>query len=313
MSLEDIRSECSDTAALLQPYVDGELATPDAERVAEHVTACRACRAAVAEQHWVRATLRAVEREQAPHALRGRILAALDAVQAEQPDESFAGSSMAAQVVAPRRTPRPRPSLWSRAWSSFGDVARGAMVMVPAGAVAIGLFFVARDGMVPVSRMPHQLGAGLMASEHATSPAAPPVAGTSPSPRARPGESLPPALGTGRGQLQLVGAQLSDDAPRESGASLRYEILRDGARTGRHLVDHQAPLGGPAPEGRPVEFLGRRFVVDRTRVGETSIHFETTGMAHRVVLEGTEHGDEDVSVLLELAEQMLLAPPVGMQ
>ena len=26
MSLENIRSECSDVAALLQPYVDGELA-----------------------------------------------------------------------------------------------------------------------------------------------------------------------------------------------------------------------------------------------------------------------------------------------
>ena len=60
MSLQDIRSECSDTAALLQPYVDGELAVAEQERVACHLEDCRPCRSAVAEQQWVRATLRAV-------------------------------------------------------------------------------------------------------------------------------------------------------------------------------------------------------------------------------------------------------------
>ena len=37
MSLEDIRSECSDTAALLQPYVDGEQGATEQERVAAHL------------------------------------------------------------------------------------------------------------------------------------------------------------------------------------------------------------------------------------------------------------------------------------
>lgn len=300
MSLEDIRSECSDTAALLQPYVDGELAAPDEERVAEHVTACRACRAAVDEQLWVRATLRAVEREQAPAALRGRILAALDAVEAEQADDSLASAAL---PRVPARRSASRPSLWSRAWSSFNDVARGALVMVPAGAVALGLFFVARDGMVPVSRMPQQIGAGLLASEHA-------MPATTPANRTRPGESLPPALGTGRGQLQLVGAQVGDESPRDSGARLRYEILRDGRRTGRHVVDHQLPLGTPAPAGHPVELFGHLVVMDHTAVGEPSIHFESAGMVHRFVLEGGERGDDDFTVLLELAQQMLPAPSV---
>jgi mycothiol system anti-sigma-R factor len=303
MSLEDIRSECSDTAALLQPYVDGELAAPDQERVTEHVAGCRACRAAVDEQQWVRATLRAMEREQAPAALRGRILAALDAVQLEQGDTSMADASIVAAKPA-RRSPA-RPSWWSRLLSSFGDVARGGLVMVPAGAVAIGLFFVARDGMVPVSRMPHQLGAGLLASEHAMPGA------TSPHHTPRPGESLPPAMGPGRGKLQLVGAQVGDESPRDNGARLRYEILRDGERTGRHLVDHQLPLGTPAPAGRQLEFHGHRFVIDRTAGGEPSIHFESAGMAHRFVLEGGVHGDDDLTFLLELAEQML--PPVPLQ
>jgi anti-sigma factor (TIGR02949 family) len=297
MSLEDIRSECADTAALLQPYVDGELATPDAERVAEHVTGCRACGAAVAEQQWVRATLRAIEREQAPAALRGRILAALDAVELEQSDTSMVGSG----VTTRRRPATARPSMWARAWSTFGDVTRGAMVMVPAGAVAIGLFFVARDGMVPVSRMPGQLGAALTITEHA-------LPSSAASQRGRPGETLPPALAVGRGELQLVGAQVSDDERQAmTGTRLRYEILRDGLRTGRHVVDHQAPLGGPAPTGHPVDFRGRRFVIDKTPIGEPAIYFESAGLSHSFVLEGGNH-DDDIPVLLDLAEQQLFAP-----
>jgi hypothetical protein len=175
------------------------------------------------------------------------------------------------------------------------------MVMVPAGAVAIGLFFVARDGMVPVARMPGQLGAALTTTEHSLPPA---TAST----RARPGESLPPATTIGRGQLQLVGAQVSDDASRASAhARLRYEILRDGLRTGRHVVDHQSPLGGPAPTGHPVDFRGRRFVIETTPIGEPAIYFESAGLSHSFVLEGGDH-DDDIPVLLELAEQQLFAP-----
>ncbi|MBC8071554.1 MAG: zf-HC2 domain-containing protein [Deltaproteobacteria bacterium] len=304
MSLEDIRSECSETAALLQPYVDGELETPDAERVSEHVTACRACRAAVAEQHWVRATLRALEREQAPTALRGSILAALDEVELEHSDVSSVGSAVAPLVVSRPRAARPRASMWSSAWSTLADISRGAMVMVPAGAVAVGLFFVARDGMMPVSGVPGELGAALMTTEQSLAPS------TTTTDRTRPGESLPPATTIGRGQLQLVGAQVSDDASRASAhAKLRYEILRDGLRTGRHVVDHQSPLGGPAPAGHPVDFRGRRFVIETTPIGEPAIYFESAGLSHSFVLEGGDH-DDDIPVLLELAEQQLFAPGV---
>src|SRR5512134_745800 len=83
MSLEDIRSECADTARLLQPYVDGELAVPEQERVAGHLESCKPCRVAVEEQNWVRSALRSVAIERAPESLSRRIVAELDVVDAE--------------------------------------------------------------------------------------------------------------------------------------------------------------------------------------------------------------------------------------
>ena len=125
MSLENIRSECSEVAALLQPHVDGELADAEACRVSDHLENCDACRAAVSEQMWVRATLRAVEREPAPQALRARVLLSLDEVDREE--------AAAAEPEAP-------PSLWARLRARSGDLFKGGLVMVPAAAVAAGLF-----------------------------------------------------------------------------------------------------------------------------------------------------------------------------
>lgn len=285
MSLQEFRSECADTAALLQPYVDGELASAEQERVAEHLEGCRPCRSAVSEQQWVRATLRAVKQEVAPASLRSRILAELDDVDRE------------AIVVAP-----PRPSLWSRIGSALADAGRGAMIMVPAGAVAVGLFFVAREGFTPAHSMPDGLGSALSrvgADAAATSPAAP-----------RPGASLPPITVTGLGadklgDLQLVRADLpgSTHAPHVAGARLRYEIVRDGLPTGQHVIDQQAPAG-LSPTGTPVEFRGRQFLLDRTSGDEPAVHFELAGVSHMFVLEGAER-ERDYRVLLELVDQKL--------
>ena len=119
MSLEHIRSECSDVAAALQPYVDGELTDEEQDKVAEHLEGCSGCRAAVSEQMWVRATLRAVEREQAPRGLDAKILLRLDEVDREA-------------------APAVRSVSWSR---RLKDLFRGGLVMLPAGAVAAALFF----------------------------------------------------------------------------------------------------------------------------------------------------------------------------
>lgn len=295
MSLQDIRSECSDTAALLQPYVDGELAVAEQERVACHLEGCRPCRSAVAEQQWVRATLRAVDRDTAPSSLRARIGAALDVVDLEQP----------AVVAKPTPVKARGPSVWSRMGGALADMARGAMVMVPASAVAVGLFFVAREGFVPVDRPAHGLGAALGTAPQAATPA--PAVAVAPTPAARPGESLPPVQSAPRGELQLVRADL-EPGNADGGARLRYQILREGLPTGQHVIDHQGPRSATPTQGRPVEFRGHRFLLDHTVGGEPSLRFDYGGVAHMLVLEGGRPQD-DIAVLLEAAEQKLTEQP----
>jgi anti-sigma factor (TIGR02949 family) len=284
MSLQDIRSECADTAALLQPYVDGELASAEQERVAAHLECCRPCRSAVSEQQWVRATLRAVKREVAPTSLRSRIVAELDQVDREE------------IVVEPRR-----PSWWTRLSAAVADAGRGAMIMVPAGAVAVGLFFVAREGFTPVHSMPDGLGSAMtrVGADTAAKQGATPGSAT------RPGASLPPMTETGLGELQLVRADLpgSAQAPHIPGARLRYAIVRGGLPTGQHVVDQQAPAG-LRPSGTLAEFQGRQFVLNRTDGGEPAVHFELAGVSHMFVLEGGPR-DRDYSELLELVDRKL--------
>ncbi len=285
MSLQDIRSECCDTAALLQPYVDSELAPAEQERVAAHLEDCRPCRSAVSEQQWVRATLRAVEREVAPAALRSRILAELAQVEREvQP------GPVTATVTS---------TWWSRMASAVADVGRGAMIMVPAGAVAVGLFFVAREGFTPAQSMPGGLGSALSQVRGDAV-----AKGSTPSLGHRPGTTLRPVTAAALGELQLVRA----DAPgvhsvSAAGARLRYQVVRGGLPTGQHVIDQQAPAGIP-PSGKPVEFRGRQFLLDQTSGGEPAIHFELAGVSHMFVLEGGQR-DGDFSVLLELIDQKL--------
>jgi mycothiol system anti-sigma-R factor len=310
MSLEDIRSECSDTAALLQPYVDGELGAAEQERVAAHLESCRPCRAAVQEQHWVRATLRALQRDAAPAALRARIVAELDAIDRD-PVASRAGASTSNAAIEPvirgKTKPQPvvPPTLWSRAMGVLADVARGGMVMVPAGAVAVGLFFVAREGMVPVEPSGTNLGAAM------SNPTTHPREGArKPERDAKTADDLvisPPRSPT-QGHVQLVHARVADDDPRK-GATLHYDVMRDGLPTGQRLVDHQLPAGVRSPSGTPVVFGGRRYLLDHTALGDPMLHYEVGGVAHMVVLEGTEAvrpstpDHPDFSFLLDFADR----------
>lgn len=293
MSLEDIRSECSDTAALLQPYVDGELGGTEQERVASHLESCRPCRAAVQEQHWVRATLRAVQRDAAPAALRARIVAELDALDQDPATSQASASTVSMSGMAPVERRRAheragkRPSLWSRAMTTLADVARGGMVMVPASAVAVGLFFVAREGMVQVEPSGANLGASLPShvvhgktdegkTENTT------VAGATP----KSDLLVAPPRTPMQGDVQLVHARVADDDANK-GASLHYDVMRDGRPTGQRLVDHQLPVGSRPPSGIPVVFGGHRYLLDQTAIGDPVLHFEVGGVAHKVVLEGS--------------------------
>ena len=301
MSLENIRSECSDVAALLQPYVDGELADEEQRQVADHLENCEACRAATSEQMWVRATLRSLEREPAPSGLRAGVLAALDAADLE--DEAEAGTTSEAD-----NAPIPIESGRKR---RVRDLFRGGMVMVPAAAVAAGLFFVARGGLEPVQTLPP---AGLSAAmgQARTTPSAPAAdtvvdktAGLTQLDDIRPQLDFPLQVAPSQQRVELVGARLDNAGKPGLGARLRYRVAGD-----QHVIDRQRPIGGPAPSGAKVVFRGQPYTVSHD-TGAPTLHFELGGVAHQLSLEGAtassggiDVDSPDFAVLLDMAHHL---------
>ncbi len=264
MSLETIRSECSDWAALLQPFVDGELVDEEQERVAEHLTGCHPCRSAVSEQGWVRNMLRSLDRERAPQALHARILQGLDEVDGERSE-------------AP-----PGQRSW---WSRLRDLGRGGMIMVPAGAVAMGLFFLARQGAFP-GHEPQEAGA--VAAAELTKEADRDDDLLDALTRLEPqvGFSVQVAPTRPTGGVELVGARLAG-ASGPSGARLEYRMVdRGGHPTGHRLVDVQTnkPVSA-APNTRQV-FRGREYHLTRDGTGRAHVHFSTGGVTHVVSIRG---------------------------
>lgn len=304
MSLKDIRSECSDVASLLQPYVDGELASEEQERAAHHVEGCDPCRSAVQEQLWIRATLRAIERDRAPRALRARILQSLEEVDRE--------TEAAAEHASP-------PGAWARAWSRLRDVFRGGLVMVPAGAVAVALFYVARSGVSPTDPMAPPASAGLGAALTASAPrheAAPDEDVLDAIADVEPKVGFPVQVATPgtSNAVQLVGARVdAGTAPnaQRPGARLRYKVLWEGKPT--HVVDHQLPIGFQELEGTPVTFGGRQYHLGRREDGSPVLWFERSGVAHMLMHEAPagalaarhrrpSEGEGDYSLLLHFAD-----------
>lgn len=312
MSLEDIRSECSDIAGLLQPYVDGELQTDEQEKVAEHLHRCKGCRAAVSEQAWVRATLQSVDRDRAPQALRARIFAGLDEVDREAEAEAAAEQAST-------------PGFAARMWARVRDMGRGGLIMVPAGAAAIGLFFFARQGVpdetqptahaaLPVGGIGSALMTGTDPSRRAQADDAQPLPEGEPKAETdgtkktdiddellRHVRSLEPTVGFDvqipldvrrpRGdtaQIQLVSASLDQvDPASDPSVQLRYEMRAEGRSTGHHLVDRQLRAASFDTPGRTVSFGGGTYRLDHSAAGEPVVYFELSGIVHAVMLEGT--------------------------
>ena len=292
MTLEHIRSECSDVAASLQPYVDGELTDEEQERVAQHLEQCSGCRTAVSEQMWVRATLRAVERESAPRGLEAKILLRLDEVDDEAEDAKAA--------------PPASPGFWRTLGARTRDLFKGGLVMLPAGAVAAALFFVARGGLEEAQT----LRSDGMTSALVKAPAAvkQDVLNLA---KLQPKLDFPIQVARpNQDKVQLVGAQLHEPAENAgAGARLKYRL-----HTGHHVINLQRPAGGPAPAGTPVTFRGQRYLVGRADNGAPIVHFERFGVAHMLRLEGEmprlsadrDGGDtsEDFSLLLDMADHV---------
>lgn len=310
MSLKDIRSECTDVAALLQPYVDGELNDREQESVAEHMDSCSGCRSAVSEQTWVRATLAGVERDAAPVALRTRILAGLDDIDAER--------------AAQEKEAEP-PGWVARTWARVKDLGRGGLIMVPAGAVAAGLFFVVQQGALPgasetpASAAGYGLGSAILPGAEASLPDAktPDPETTDPPRPATDDDALMGAIAglqpqvdfqvqvarprDNAGDLQLVGATLDRREAKPLGARLRYQLPG-----GQHLVDRQLPAGALSPRGTSYQRSGLSFHLHQNDAGQPMMFFEISGVGHVVVLEGGLGGHGSATVGPERPDYALL-------
>lgn len=283
MSLKDIRSECSDVAGFLQPYVDGELNDDEQEPVAAHLESCSGCRAAVTEQAWVRSTLQAMEREPAPQALRAKILLGLDEVDREAAAEAAASAP---------------PGFGARLWARVRDLGRGGLIMVPASAVAVGLFVMAQQGAFSPEQTAapaapgYGLGSAILPGAEAGLP-------TSEDDLSRTIAELEPEVGfrvqmpradrgPGMGDLQLVSVGLEREAAEVPAARLRY--LLPG---GQHVVDRQVPSGAYAPRGNAYDVSGRSYHLHHDDAGQPVLWFRQGGVAHMLVLEGAEVGPQD--------------------
>lgn len=297
MSLQDIRSECSEFAGLLQPYVDGELQSEEQLTVAGHLERCQGCRVAVSEQAWVRTTLQTIERERAPQAVRARILQGLDAIDAE-----IARTAQAAD----------RSSGWRhRLWDRLRDLGRGGLIMVPAGAVAVGLFFVARHGAPPtqdldaLAHAPNIGGALMPGAEVAPTPSrsepeSADADGNIDAELLQSVRSMRPSVGFDiqlpshvshprgeSGAIELVSASLDrEDPAADPSVRLRYEFRQPGAASGIRFVDRQLRAASFDAPGNPVSVGGRQYRLHRTGAGVPVVYFVVAGIVHAVMSDG---------------------------
>ena len=272
---------CSSFAPLLQPYIDGELDRSEHEPMAEHLAVCATCRATVQEQAEVRSALQGLPKAALPEGLRARVLLALDEVDREA---LAASKTRAAQRSSSRKF----------AW--FG---LRALYFAPVGALAVGLFALAREGLI-VGSTP----AGETQALRPPSPRPDPVGLATQGPPASDLESvldriepevgfavqLAPRQVGGRG-VHLIHAELrgaeqpgSTGLPPSRGATLQYRV-KNAADLDVHLIDHQTPAHATAPQGSRRTIGGRDYFVDYDPWGRPIVRFVVGPVAHRVSLE----------------------------
>lgn len=198
--------------------------------------------------------------------------------------------------------------------------------MVPAAAVALALFFVARGGLQPAPVLP-QAGIGAALGSSTPTPDHAGRASVDPSepgmPEGSADDEVLRALAEVEPELdfplqvvpadrdtpvQLVGARLDAEVAERPGARLRYRVFaRDGADR-HHVIDRQRPAGGPEPTGRPIWFGGRRYLLETGDAGEHILHFERSGVAHMLRLEpGASQAamaEGDFTILLDVAHRL---------
>jgi anti-sigma factor (TIGR02949 family) len=285
MTSEQDSPDCASVSGLIQPYVDGEVSDTEREGVLAHLDGCVSCRTTVQQQQSVRSALRGLERDLAPAALRERLLAELDRIDAEQ---ARAGGEGWLAGISGR----------------IGAFMRGGMLLAPAAAAAVGLFFVVRANVdseqlatqstslveradTPASDAPVPVGDDDESAKHATK--LEPVEGAFEMQFAEE-SSLPSGI-------QLVGA---------GNATVRFR------HDGTGFVDQQRPAHGVRPSGKEQVFRGRPYYLSRDGDGRASVQFERGGVLHELTWDGptgrvgapVQLDEADLRGLVELGDRL---------
>lgn len=293
MTSEHDEPDCASVSGLIQPYVDGEVSDTERESVLAHLDGCGGCRTTVQEQQRVRAALKDLERDLAPAALRQRVLAELDRLDAEQASEHGEG-------------------LFAATLGRIGAFMRGGMLLAPAAAAAVGLFFVVRANVdsEQLATQSTSLVDRADASAADAPTAAPPAPDGADDP-AKHATKLEPVEGAFEMQfaeesslpsgIQLVGA---------GNATVRFR--HDGAG----FVDQQRPAHTTSPQGKEQVFRGRAYYLSRDTDGRATVQFEHGGVLHELAWDGRTghaagrvgapvHFDEaDLRRLVELGDRL---------
>jgi anti-sigma factor RsiW len=249
----EVRPVSDSLIALIQPFLDDELAPDERARVEAQLAADPVLREMVDEQVNVRQVLRDMPQEPAPQALQARVLLELDAV-----DREFAAAAPPPKVA---REP---------AWRRLRTFLRGAAIMVPAGATALALFLVTRTG-----------------TERHVAEASPTTSSAPASAGALLGGDGPLILGSApaaRPGVRLVGAELPADQRAQGPVVVERQVGP------RRVLDRHEPAGGPAPsQGR--DYRGRHYWLGQV-AGRPAVAFESDGVRHTLTRDDVGFSDD---------------------
>jgi hypothetical protein len=292
---------------LLQPFVDDELTEEERKAVASYLDRNPEARQLVREQQEVKAALRDLELERAPNALRERILRELDAVDQEVAEAS---QDEKVQHIASASKDRPGSGLWSR----LGALAKGGLLMVPAAAAAVTLFFVARAGEGP--NLPLSVPGAHMDGE---------VALHLPRKTAAVADAESGAVFDGKGviedQFPIQVADRPDLPPNvelvsdhaANALATQVTVQYADRRGGFRLLDLQRPASDEALLGTRQVFRGQPYHLSRDAHDRPLVEFDHGGVRHHLTFAadgpqapGPELDVEhpDFALLLEVADAL---------
>ncbi len=312
---DQLQTDASDAAGLLQAYVDGELSIEESTLVARFLEESPSARAIVRQQNEVRVRLASLPKSTAPAGLRARVLTALDEVDAgtSASDSQHAmplavGSDLGGGRDADG-SPHGRRGTGARAAGPvlrviMGGFGRGLLMVAPAVLAAGLLFQAARSDR----------GAQSDDTIAKSSAAATGTGSTGSAPEgARRGVPRVPQLdGLGKGSVRIHGGEgrpsvtisgegitlVSNHAPEVTSAIVQYLDSQDG----RMLVDVQSPADRVTLTGQALDLGDGITLMVRVDGGMLIGEFAHDGIVHSLRTRAVATTQEHEAALASLAK-----------